>query len=107
LEIAATVNAFSKSAVWRHSRHFKGDTGSRGFYRGQTIWTLYPGDSIPANAKPNDWLLVIEYERAVTAENAPNAFALLNATERAALLSQKADQAISEIETVPPDKSTF
>jgi hypothetical protein len=94
-DIATQVGCFSKSSIHRHSKHYVKSNLPR-IYRGERIHTLWPGQSLPANAREQDWVIQIEYEKPLAPKSAPNPSALLSAEEKAAL-----EQAQPQTEIIP------
>jgi hypothetical protein len=82
-KIAATIGTFSKSSIHRHSRHYGGASSLPRIYKGEKYHPIWPGQDVPANAGPQDWLVIIEYEKPLTPESAPNPFALTPEPETA------------------------
>jgi hypothetical protein len=77
-DIATTVGCFSKSSIHRHSRHYAKSNLPR-IYRGERFHVIWPGDSVPPNARPEDWIVQVTYEEPLVPESAPNPSPLLSA----------------------------
>ena len=61
-QIAQSVGGVSKSSVHRHSKHHSPSALPR-IYRGERFHVLWEGDTVPDSARPEDWLVIIEYEK--------------------------------------------